>query len=491
MADDNDNAGELSLDPVDWDADRAVAHRMLDDMFDFLAGVADRPVWQPLPDAVREGFSSGIPREGAALAQVYDEFARNVLPYPTGNIHPRFFGWVMGNGTVTGMLAEMLTAAMNSHGAGFEQSAFYVEKQVIAWLAELVGFPADSSGVLVSGGTMANLNGLAAARHEKAGYDIRRLGLGSSDTPQLTCYGSSETHSWISKACELMGMGREAFRSVAVDAGFRVDPAAMRAMIAADIAAGFRPFCIIGTVGTVNTAAIDDIAALREIADEFDCWLHVDGAFGALAAWSKAYAGRVAAQACADSIAFDLHKWGYMPYEIGCVLTRNPAVQEATFGTSASYLLPAVRGMGVRNTYFADRGIQLSRSFRALKAWMSMKHQGTDLIGAVIGQNIAQAAHLSGKVEAHPHLELLAPTSLNIVCFRYRADGVDDPALDRLNEEILLRIQESGYAIPSQTILAGRFAIRVNITNHRTKLSDLDGLLDEVVRHAQAILAQR
>jgi len=487
MNDDVTNTGELSLDPHDWNADRAVAHRMVDDMFDYLAGVAERPVWKPLPNDVRKGFSAGIPREGAALAQVYEEFVRTILPYPTGNIHPRFFGWVMGNGTTTGMMAELLTAAMNSHGAGFEQSAFYVEKQVIAWLAELVGFPKDSSGVLVSGGTMANLNAFAAARHAKAGYDIRQRGLQLPEAPRLTCYGSSETHSWISKACELMGMGRVAFRSVPVDDAYRVEPAAMREMIAADVKAGLRPFCVIGTVGTVNTAAIDDIAALREVADEFDCWLHVDGAFGALAAWSDAHAELVAAQSCADSIAFDLHKWGYMPYEIGCVLTRDPAAQEETFGTSASYLLPAVRGMGVRNTYFADRGIQLSRSFRALKAWMSMKQQGTDRIGAVIGQNIEQAAYLSGKVDAHPELERLAPTSLNIVCFRYRAKGLEDTALNRLNEEILLRIQESGYAIPSQTILKGCFAIRVNITNHRTTRADLDGLLDEVLRHGRAI----
>lgn len=481
---------ELTLDPADWAADRAVAHCMVDDMFDYIEGVRSRPVWQHVPEEVRDALAEAVPHDGAPLADVYEEFRRNVLPYATGNLHPRFFGWVMGNGTATGMMAEMLMAGMNAHGAGYDQSAFYVERQVVAWLAELLGYPADASGLLVSGGTMANLNGLAVARHAKAGFALRDEGLQSEAAPRFTCYGGSETHSWVFKACELMGMGRQAFRSVPVDADFRVDVAAMRQRIEHDITAGCKPFCIIGTVGTVNTGAIDDIAALRALADTFDCWLHVDGAFGSLAAWSDVGRGRVAAQALADSIAFDLHKWGYMPYEIGCVLSRDPAAQEATFGTTASYLMPAMRGVAVRNTYFADRGIQLSRNFRALKAWMSMKQQGTDRIGAVIGQNIEQAGHLAAMVEAHPALELLAPTALNIVCLRYRGVGLDDAALDALNEEVLLRLQESGFAIPSQTLLHGRFAIRVCITNHRTTLADLDALVDEVVRIAQAVLSE-
>lgn len=481
----------LNLDPLDWDADRAVAHRMVDDMFDFLRTVRDRPIWKPVPDDVRASLNEAIPREGTSLDEVYDEFRSRVLPYPTGNIHPRFFGWVMGNGTVTGMMAEMLMAGMNAHGAGFDQSAMIVESQVIEWLAELVGFPADSSGLLVSGGTMANLNAFAVARNEMAGFALRDDGLLAEGAPRFTCYGGSETHSWIYKACELMGMGRQAFRSVPVDGEYRVDVAAMRARIEADIAAGERPFCVIGTVGTVNTAAIDDVAALRALADEFDCWLHIDGAFGSLAAWSEDHRNLVAAQSTADSIAFDLHKWGYMPYEIGCVLTRRGDAQENTYGTTASYLTPSLRGPAVRNTHFADRGIQLSRSFRALKAWMSMKQQGTDRIGAVIGQNIEQARYLSEKVDAHPELERLAPTSLNIVCYRFIADGLDGSALDSLNQEVLVRIQESGFAIPSQTVLQGRFAIRVNITNHRTILADLDQLLDETLRHGHDYLEEQ
>ena len=478
----------FTLDPSDWDADRAVAHRMVDDMFDYLKSLRDRPIWQHVPDEVRAALDEDIPREGAPLAQVYDEFRTNVLPYPTGNIHPRFFGWVMGNGTITGMMAEMLMAGMNAHGAGFDQSAMLVEAKVIEWLAQLVGFPRDSSGVLVSGGTMANLNAFAVARNEKAGFALRDDGMQAKDAPRFTAYGGSETHSWIYKACELMGMGRQAFRATPVKDDYTADVEAMRARIEADIAAGDTPFCIIGTVGTVNTAAIDDIAALRALADEFDCWLHIDGAFGSLAAWSERHAHLVEAQAHADSIAFDLHKWGYMPYEIGCVLTRRGDAQNNTYGTSASYLLPGMRGPAVQNTFFADRGIQLSRSFRALKAWMSMKEQGVDRIGAVIGQNIEQAQYLAQQVDAHDELERLAPVPLNIVCYRFNPGGMDDDALNSLNEEILLRIQESGFAIPSQTILQGRFAIRVNITNHRTTLDDLDQLLDETCRHGHECL---
>jgi glutamate/tyrosine decarboxylase-like PLP-dependent enzyme len=479
----------MTLDPRDWLETRTVAHRMVDDMLAYLETVAERAPWRPVPDEVRARLAEPVPFDGSTLADVYEAFLRDVLPYPTGNIHPRFWGWVMGTGTATGMLAEMLAAGMNAHVAGYDQAASLVERQVLAWLRELMGFPPDASGVLVSGGTEANLNGLMAARVARAGFDVRSDGLLAG--PALAVYGSSETHSWIIKACESMGMGHRAFRSIPVDAAYRIDLVALRRTIEADLASGLRPFAIIGNAGTVNTGAVDDLARLRSVADDYGLWLHVDGAFGALAAWTRSRA-LVAGQELADSLAFDLHKWGYMPYEIGVILVRDPAAQVATYGRPGpdgpSYLRSAERGIAAETTYFADRGIQLSRGFRALKAWMSLKEQGVDRIGEAIQRNIEQAQRLGMLVAEHPDLELLAPVSLNIVCFRWRADA--RPAtLDRLNQQILVELQVRGIAVPSQTVLDGRFAIRVCITNHRTTDADLDALVAGVTDIAHELQA--
>ena len=480
----SDEPSNQSLDPTDWEEARQTAHRMVDDMVDYLSSVRSRPAWQTVPADVKAALSQDIPRQGVPLASVYDEFKDNILPYPTGNAHPGFFGWVMGNGTFTGAMADALASTMNAHLAGYDQSASIVERQVIAWLAELVGFPKTASGLLVSGGTMANLNGVAVARHHKAGFNIRQHGLQADGAPRLRIYGSAETHSWIYTACELMGMGRDGFRAVPTNDAFQIDMDACRRMIEDDIASGEKPFCVMGTAGTVNTGAIDDMPALRALADEFDLWFHIDGAFGSLAAWSEDTAGLVAGQDLADSIAFDLHKWGYMPYDVGCVLTRNPEAQKDAFGQTPSYLTPTTRGLAVGTTYFADKGLQLSRSFRALKVWMSLKEQGVDRIGEAISRNVTQARCLEQLIAQHEDLESLAPVSLNAVCYRFTRDSLTQEQLNQLNEEVLLRIQESGSAVPSHTFIDGKFAIRVCITNHRTEQRDLDQLVADTRRHA-------
>jgi len=480
----------MSLDPTDWAAVRVLGRRMVDDMLDYQETVRERPPWRPVPAEVRMRLDEPVPLEGTALAEVYESFQRDVLPYPTGNIHPRFWGWVMGTGTPAGMLAEMLAAGMNAHVAGFDQAASLIEKQVLKWLKSLMGFPEAASGLLVSGGTAANLNGLLVARAAKAGWDIREDGLHAG--PPLTIYGSSETHGWASKACDTMGLGRAAFRQVAVDNDYRLDLTACRAMILADRRAGLRPIAIIGNAGTVNTGAVDDLHGIRAMTDELDLWFHIDGAFGSLAAWSDNSRDLVAGQELADSIAFDLHKWGYMPYEVAVVLTRDAHAQLAAFGTahagSAAYLLSLEQGVSADTTYFADRGLQLTRGFRALKVWMSMKEQGVARIGAAIQANIDQARHLAGRIEGEPRLELLAPVSLNTVCFRYVEETIPDERLDALNQEILTELQLRGIAVPSQTVLGGRFAIRVCITNHRSELSDFDVLVEAVLALGEEIL---
>ncbi len=479
-----------SLDPADWDSARSLMHEAVDDMFNLMRNIREQSVWSPVPPEVKKAIRQPLPVDGEPLESVYDEFRRLILPYPTGNTHPRFWGWVMANGTVEGVLADLLSSTMNCHVAGYDQAALYVERQVIEWLREAMGFPEIAGGILVSGGTVANLTGLAVARHAKAGFDVKTKGLQADGAPRLRVYGSSETHNWIYKACELMGMGREAFHRIGVGPDKRIDVEACRKAIAEDLGDGFKPFCIVGNAGTVNSGAIDDLVALRRLADEFGLWFHIDGAFGSLVALSSAH-HLVEGQELADSVAFDLHKWAFMQMEIGTVLVRDAGVHRAAFAAPASgaplYLSSTGAGFAVEPTYFADLGIQLSRDFKALRAWFSLKSQGLARIGRIIDQNIAQIHYLADRIADDGRLELLAPAPLNVVCFRYRGDSFDQEQLNRINQEILVRLQVSGVAVPSHTWIDGRFAIRVCHTNHRTRLSDFDLLVAEVLRIGSAL----
>ncbi|RZU42783.1 pyridoxal phosphate-dependent decarboxylase family protein [Edaphobacter modestus] len=467
---------ETTLDPAnekEWAALRALGHRMVDGIFDHLQGRREQPVWQRLPAKTRQAIEQEpVPRTGEGAMAAYESFLRDVLPYGIGNTHPRFWGWVMGNGTAEGVLAEMLAAGMNPNVGGFDDSATLIEEQVIRWMAGLMGMPVGTSGLLMSGGTMANLIGLAVGRHAKAGFDVRAEGLLGG--PRLRVYCSSEAHSWLKKAMELMGMGRAALCVVEVDSEYRMKLEQLRQAIAADRGAGLLPLCVVATAGTVNTGATDDLPAIADLCAQENLWFHVDGAFGAPAYWSEKLRPLVRGIERADSLAFDLHKWGYMPYDIGCVLVRDAEGHKAAFATGASYLTAMERGPAAGGLRFADRGIELSRGFRALKAWMSLKARGVDAIAAAIEQNVEQARYLVSLVKACPELELAAEAPLNIVCLRYAG------ANDTENSEILMRLQESGIAVPSGTMLDGRFAIRVAISNHRSRRSDFDLLVDSV-----------
>lgn len=476
---------DLTLDPAtpaEWAELRALAHEMVDDMFDHLRSLHAQPAWRAMPERARDALREPVPLDGVGPERAYHDFVARVLPYPSGNLHPRFWGWVQGTGTPLAMMADMLASGMNAHLAGFNQAPALVEHQVIAWLAELLGFPPDASGLLVTGGSMASTLGLAVARHrgaERMGLDVRADGLHAAPR-RLVFYGSVETHGWARKAAELLGLGDRAFRRVPVSAEHEVDVAAMRRMIEEDAAAGLAPFCVIGTAGTVNTGATDDLRALAAVARECGLWFHVDGAFGALARLSPALAPIVAGMEEADSLAFDLHKWGYLPFECACVLVRDPAAHRAAFAAGASYLAETSRGTIAGGLPFADRGVDLTRGFKALKVWMSFRAHGVTRLARLIEQNVEHVRHLERLVGSHDDLELLAPVPLNVCCFRWRGADLPDEVLNRVNEETLVRLQEQGIAVPSGTVLGGRFAIRVANVNHRSRRDDFDALVEAV-----------
>lgn len=481
---------EETLDPQDWEGMRALGHRMVDDMMRHLETVRERPVWQPIPAEVNAHFQQPVPQEPDSPEDVYREFLEYVLPYPTGNIHPRFWGWVMGTGTPLSVLSEMLAATVNPNVGGGDTSGAAVEFQVLDWCKEMLGYPAEASGLLVSGGSMANLVGLTVARNAKAEVDLRKEGLAAAPR-RMVLYASSETHSSNQKAAELLGLGSSALRLIPVNGDFQIDLTALEAAIAADKAAGLYPFCVIGHAGTVNTGAFDDLSALADLCEREGLWFHVDGAFGAWAALAPELRPLTAGMERADSLAFDLHKWMYMPYEAGCVLVRRREAHFRSFTLRPDYLTNTARGAaGGGADWLSDYGVQLSRGFRALKIWMSLKEQGAAKFGRIIRQNVEQVRYLATLIEETPQLELLAPAPLNIACFRYTVEGLDEAALDALNNELLLQLQESGTAVPSNTRINGKFAIRVANTNQRTRCEDFDLLVREVVRLGDGLVGK-
>jgi len=463
------------LDPADWTELRAQGHRMLDDMFDYLEHLRERPVWQPIPDAVRGAFRQEIPAAPADIAAVHREFMAHVLPFATGNAHPGFMGWVHGGGTAVGMLAEMLAAGLNANLGGRDHAPIEVERQIVRWMQEIFGFPASASGLFVTGTSIANFIGVLVARAQALGTDIRQTGLAAS-SKRLVAYTSAAAHGCISRAMDMSGLGSDALRLIPTGPDHRLDVAALAAAIAADREAGAVPFLVVGTAGTVDIGAIDDLNALADLAAREKLWFHVDGAFGALGILTPEIAPRLAGIERADSLAFDFHKWGQVPYDAGFILVRDGDKHRAAFASQAAYLRRETRGLAAGSPWPCDFGPDLSRGFRALKTWFTLKTYGTAAIGAAIARSCAVARHLAALVEAQPALELLAPVPLNIVCFGYRCA---DP--DRTNARIAVELQERGVAAPSTTTVGGRLALRAAIVNHRTDARDVEALVKAVV----------
>jgi aromatic-L-amino-acid/L-tryptophan decarboxylase len=466
-------APEPSLDPADWERFRVAAHVALDRALSRLEHVGEGPVWRPTPDHVRASFTAPIPRAPRDLEQVLGDVDALIAPFVVGNIHPRFFGWAQGAGTPVGVVAELIAAALNANCGGRDHIGPIVERQITLWAAEAFGFPATSSGVLVTGASQANFLGLLIARDAALGHGVRSRGL-KGEQAQLCAYASAEAHGCVRQAMELAGVGSAALRLVETDVAGAVRPDILQAAIACDRAAGLTPFLIVGTAGAVNFGAFDDLDALADIAAAERLWLHVDGAFGALTALSPALKSLTRGLERADSVAFDFHKWAHVPYDAGFLLVRDPGLHKGTFAAPAAYLSRAPRGLAAGEDWPCDYGPDLSRGFRALKVWLTFQTLGADAIAASIEANCAAAKRLAERIAASRVFELAAPVPLNIVCFSLR--GETDGARNR---ELVMRLQERGLAAPSTTRIRGREVIRAAVFNHRTSFADIDAFFED------------
>lgn len=478
----------VTLDPVCWDALRQQAHRMLDDTLDHLQHRRELPVWQPMPSAVRASFRSAIPVDPTPLEQVHAAFNRLIKPYSAANTHPGFMGWVQGGGSAVGMLAEMLAGGLNANVGGRDQAALEVEKEVVDWMRQLFQFPVTASGLFLTGSSIANFIALLIARNTALRMQPRQEGLWASGA-QLTAYASQAVHRCVPQALDMCGVGSRWLRLIAVDAEHHICIPSLQQAIETDLARGHQPFCVIGSAGTVDVGAIDNLLALREMADRFGMWFHVDGACGALGMLSTVIAPKLRGIEAADSIAFDFHKWGQVPYDAGFLLVRDGTRQAASFENPTDYLSRDPRGMSAASPWPCDFGPDLSRGFRALKTWMTFKVHGSKHLGQIMAHTCRLASYLAESVRANDQLELLADAGLNIVCFRFRDSDLQGANLDRLNQDIVAAVQTSGITAPSSTRIRGVFAIRAAICNHRTTTADVDRLIEQVLHHAHRISA--
>ena len=481
-----------SLDP-DWSALRATAHKLLDASLDKMEKATEGRCWTPTPDGLKQRLTSPVPT-GPLSHEELSTRLQELLPYGSGNTHPRHFGWVQGSGNPGGVLPEMVAAAMNPNCGGRDHAALYIERQVLAWCREIMQFPADSGGLLVSGTSMATILALKTARDSKLGFGPSRKGGLQEACAQSGCrllvgYAAEGVHTCVSRAFDVLGLGASAMRKVPVHDDFTMDVEALDAMVLADEAEGLTPFVVVGTAGSVNVGSIDDLSAIANLAARRGLWMHIDGAIGAVSILCDEVraSGRLAGMERADSLAFDFHKWLHVNYDCGCVLIRDGDAHKRTFSDRPDYLAPYERGLAANNPWPVDYGLELSRGFRALKVWAHLLEHGTKRLGKAIGANLAHARHLAELVDAAKPLERLAPVSLSVVVFRYVpvANGskpLSAAALDELNDLIVVELQESGVAAPSTTRINGQLAIRCNITNHRTRFEDLTLLVEAVQR---------
>ncbi|MFN2563394.1 MAG: aspartate aminotransferase family protein [Gemmatimonadaceae bacterium] len=485
-----------------WSSDeiRRVGYRVVDLIAEHLTRLPDGPVFRPVPGELADALLAELaPARGESADAVLDRFARDVAPYPFGNGHPRFYGWVNSPPAVMGIFGAALAAAMNPSVAGGNHAAVWVERQVGEWFKTLLGFPRGSMALLVSGGSAAAIVALAAARHvacARRAWDVRAEGVPcmlEGRPTQLLVYKSAEGHSCNQKAVELLGLGSGSLREVPTDAALRMRPDALDAMLAEDVAAGRVPVAVVASAGTVNTGAIDPLGELADVCAGHGVWFHVDAAYGAPAALTDEYRGELAALARADSLAVDPHKWLYVPVDAGLVLVRDAQLLRNAFSLVPPYLRTDGNAHGVQGPpWFSEYSFEQTRPFRGLRVWMALRHFGVDGYRAFVARDIGLARSLAQRIRAAADLELWEPQGMSIVCFRVapRSLAADGAALDALNQEVLQEVQLAGEGFLSSTVLSGRTWLRACVVNPRATEADVDAVLGAVRMAAAAALAR-
>ena len=458
---------------------------------DYLTGLPDRPVHQGVPGPVRDAWAMEPPPSGGTtVPRILDRFVAEIAPYPFGNGHPRFYGWVNPPPVIVGVFAEALAAAMNPSVAGGDQAAVHLERQVVRWLAGLAGLPESAGGLLVSGASMATLTALAVARHRAlsaAGIDIRVTGLQAMSGARALLYATAEAHGCVRKAAELLGIGSANIRTVETDSEFRMRPSHLAAMLAGDRARGDLPVAVVASAGTVNTGAIDPLPQIADACAEAGVWLHADAAYGGPAVLLlDEFTQTRAALRRADSIAIDPHKWLYVPVDAGLVLLAEPELAREAF----SLIPPYLRTGDESDPWFSEYGFEQTRPFRALKIWMAMQHLGLSGYRDLISHDLRLAGYLRERIESAADLELLA-SGLSVVCFRYAPATWAGARLDDLNRRVVQAVQRGGRAFVAPTTVDGQVALRACIVNPGATEADVDLLLREVAEHGARLLPDR
>ena len=427
-----------------------------------------------------------IPTEGESLEKLLGD-CRAIISGSRQNGHPRFFGYVASPSTPVAAFADLIASTINPNVTSWRSSpaATEIERIIIRWLGSLVGYTEDAQGLLTSGGSMANLEALLIAQRMKAKSDLGTSGLWNSGPP-MTVYASSEVHMSIPKAADILGFGRDQVRIVDCDDRLRMDVRALCNLIQQDLRRGLRPFCIVASAGTVNTGAIDPLPEIAEVAGEFDLWFHIDGAYGAFGALDERKRARFQDLNRADSLSLDPHKWLYVPVDCGCLLFRDPVAARAAFSAGDVDYIKVHVDKQDETFAFWDYGVELSRRFRALKIWMTLRYYGLRRIREAISEDNSLTEYLSELIERAEDFELLAPVELSICCFRYvpakyEARDLSEADLNELNKRIMQAVQRGGSAYISNATIGGKFALRACITNFRTKRSDIDETL-EIIR---------
>ena len=476
---------------------RALGHRLVDQVANFLEAIPRGPVTHnESPSAVREALdlTGPLPELGMDPASLLEGTARLLFDHSLLNGHPRFFGYITAPPAPIGILGDFLAAAVNPNVGAWTLSpaATEIESQTVRWIAALIGYPIDCGGLLVSGGNMANFICFLAARAAKAGWDVREHGVAGAPGRRLRMYASVETHTWIQKAADLGGFGTGSIRWIPTDGRLRMDVAALRRQIDADAAAGDVPCMVVGTAGSVSTGAVDPLPDIGALCKEYGVWFHVDGAYGGFAAALPDAPVDLHGLSLADSVAVDPHKWLYAPLEAGCALVRDPDRLRAAFAYRPPYY-----HFEERATNYVDYGPQNSRSFRALKVWLALRHAGAAGYRKMIADDIRLSQVMAEAVGRHAELQLTTQ-DLSIATFRYvprdlRTKLGQEPVerhLDALNQELLDRLQRGGETFVSNAIVGGRYVLRACIVNFHTAQADVEALPEIVARVGRTVDAE-